>query len=443
MRLRIALASLVAVALIACGGGVYADKLAGPDRQSLTAALHGLQTDLAAAARDGYTDQDLAYERQQFATIAGAAEPLVVWQRPAFYHSEMSQVNDLRHRLAADRATIHQDAEAQLQETVARIQSAIRQDRQLGVADDQVQALQERVTNLKAEDDLTLAALRSRSEEAKLLESDVRAAGAAQEQENSEIQVAANALLVKVRSDVAQMHKLGSTALAGGRNDATVAAYENLDGRFPAWTDMNAQYEKLEHFGSLLKATDATALAFSVAGTQHYAAAIHKLLLANLAPKQIIVSFDAQRMWAYEKGKVKMTTLVTTGIRGVTTYGTDFGPMKVLFKSHPWKFHSPYPTWSYYWYPDTWVEWTVFFTNDESFHDAYWESDSELGPGSQYDPGTRSHGCIHLSYDLAEWLYYWAPVGAPVDVYPGDGKTVAEQLAEVTTDNHGNPLHPA
>jgi hypothetical protein len=40
-------------------------------------------------------------------------------------------------------------------------------------------------------------------------------------------------------------------------------------------------------------------------------------------------------------------------------------------------------------------------------------------------------------------MYGWATVGMPVDVVPGDGQTVAAQLAEMTTDDQGNPLNPA
>jgi lipoprotein-anchoring transpeptidase ErfK/SrfK len=118
--------------------------------------------------------------------------------------------------------------------------------------------------------------------------------------------------------------------------------------------------------------------------------------------------------------------------------------MKVLSKDHPFKFHSPWPRGSVHWYPDTTVQWVTFFTDSgESFHDAYWEPDSALGPGSQFNTWTRSHGCVHLPYSLAAWLYGWADVGTPVDVIPADGQPVSEQLSLMTTDSQGNPLNPA
>jgi hypothetical protein len=40
-------------------------------------------------------------------------------------------------------------------------------------------------------------------------------------------------------------------------------------------------------------------------------------------------------------------------------------------------------------------------------------------------------------------MYDWAVEGTPVDVYPGDGTPVANQLALMTTDNNGVPLNPA
>ena len=34
----------------------------------------------------------------------------------------------------------------------------------------------------------------------------------------------------------------------------------------------------------------------------------------------------------------------------------------------------------------------------------------------------------------------WATEGTPVDVVPGNGQPVAEQLSEMTTDSQGKPL---
>jgi lipoprotein-anchoring transpeptidase ErfK/SrfK len=135
-----------------------------------------------------------------------------------------------------------------------------------------------------------------------------------------------------------------------------------------------------------------------------------------------------------------MESVVTTGIRGVTDIGTDFGPMKVLFRNHPYTMRSPWPKTSPHYYPDTVVQWTTFFTSAESFHDASWEPDSLLGPGSQFNTSTRSHGCIHLPFNLAQWLFGWATEGTPVDVVPGNGQPVTEQLSEMTTDSQGKPL---
>src|ERR1051326_8302741 len=174
-------------------------------------------------------------------------------------------------------------------------------------------------------------------------------------------------------------------------------------------------------------------------GVQRYAGQIHDALISGLPAQAVIVSFQAQHLWAYQNGQVVLENAVTTGIRGVTDFGTDFGPMKVVRKAHPWTMHSPWPKGSQYYYPDTVVQWTTFFTNTgEAIHDASWEPASELGPGSQYNASTRSHGCIHLPMAKAQWMFSWAPVGMPVIVYPGDGSPVANQLSQITTDDQGN-----
>jgi len=172
-----------------------------------------------------------------------------------------------------------------------------------------------------------------------------------------------------------------------------------------------------------------------------YASNVHVDLAQGLPAKSVIVSFTAQHVWAFEGSQLVMDNAVTTGIRGIGDFGTDFGPMKILHKDHPWKFQSPWPKGSPHWYPDTVVQWTAFFTSTgEAFHDATWEPDSDLGPGSQYTQGLQSHGCIHLPVDKAQWMYNWAAVGMPVIVYPGDGTSVANQLSQMTTNDQGVPF---
>jgi lipoprotein-anchoring transpeptidase ErfK/SrfK len=203
-------------------------------------------------------------------------------------------------------------------------------------------------------------------------------------------------------------------------------------------------YNHMEAHAAQLGSGDVNAVATGSAAVQRYAGQVHQLMVQGLGPKHLVVNFTTQHFWAYENGNVVAESPTTTGIRGITAYGTDFGPMKILYRSHPWKMHSPFPKGTPHWYPDTVVQWTAFFTwSGESFHEAYWEPDSQLGPGSQYNSYTRSHGCVHVPNSDAQFLFHWASEGTPVDVFPGNGQPVAEQLSEMTTDSKGNPLSPA
>ena len=81
----------------------------------------------------------------------------------------------------------------------------------------------------------------------------------------------------------------------------------------------------------------------------------------------------------------------------------------------------------------------VWFTqNGEGLHDASWQPNSTLGPGSQNGP-YASHGCIHVPLAAVRVLFDWAPIGTPVVVYPGDGSPVADQVAQQSVDAQGNP----
>lgn len=438
---------VIAIALtVALGGGsaVLAQQVGGRQQRSYDAALAAVQSDRATAAADGFTRQDLAVVDSELAAVMSETAPTDPWQAPSFYEAGTAQLVAIRSQLAATEASLNAEAARTFELQLAAAGAALDKDSTLGLPGDQVQAFQGTLAQLAGSTAVPIGDLRDRISQLQSLTGRIRAAGADQQQENDQIQQAAAALNSEAVSNPTALRATATAALAAGRNDASVAAYEERAGRFPAVVEMNDDYDRLEHFGGQLGTADGATLALVTAGLQHFQAKIHDLLLQNLGPQHIIVSFQGQHVWAYEGTKVVMENAVTTGIRGVTDYGTDFGPMKVLTKLHPFKFHSPYPPGSVYWYPDTWVQWTVFFTSSgESFHDAYWEPDSELGPGSQFNPSTRSHGCIHIPYAKAEWLYNWANIGTPVDVVPFDGQPVATQLAEMTTDNQGHPLNPA
>ncbi len=415
--------------------------------QARAAAAHRqVDADLASAAKVGYTDSDLQPSRQAVTAIVARPEPLLPWERPAFYENQATALTLADADLKRSESAIDATAKADLDQQVQTAKTGIDQDKASDVPDQTVAALAARLdTVAKAQAAAaSIVDLRKADGDARKLVGDITAAGQQQKAENDAILAAAQALIQAQGGNADAIKKAGNDALTNGRNDASLAAFEAKPGRFQPISQLMDAYNRMEHYAPRLGSSDVNQLATGAAAIQRYASQIHDLVMQNLGPKHIVVSFQGQHVWAYEGAKTVMDTAATTGIRGVTDYGTDFGPMKVLYTEHPHTMHSPYPKGSPYWYPDTVVQWTVFFTySGESFHDASWEADSQLGPGSQYEASTRSHGCVHIPYSLAQWLYGWADVGTPVDVVPMDGQPVAAQLAQITTDDQGNPTNPA
>jgi hypothetical protein len=401
------------------------------------------QKALKQAQEQGYTDSDLQPITDKLTTISGRPEPFWVGDRPGFFREQTLSLQQLRGTLTVQEKLVIAQARTNGQQALGAAKAEIDKDQQLAVDDSALADFQGRYDGLdKSLPTATrLADLRKIGQCADQLTADAQKAGAAQAAENAAIQQVADAIFGQQNGNIDALRSAGNTALANGRNDATVASYEAKAKRFAPSDQLMTFYNRIEKYAPRLGSADAHQVAFATAAIQRYSGQVHDLLMANLGPKHLIVNWTAQEAYAYEGSKQVMDTLVTTGIRGVGAYGTDFGPMKVLHNDHPWKMHSPWPQGSPYWYPDTTVQWTVFFTwTGESFHDADWEPDYLLGPGSQFNASTRSHGCIHLTYNLAHWLYGWADVGTPVDVVPGDGQPVKDQLAEMTTDDSGNPL---
>ena len=95
---------------------------------------------------------------------------------------------------------------------------------------------------------------------------------------------------------------------------------------------------------------------------------------------------------------------------------TDRGDFHIFRKSSPYKFVSPWPPGSPFWYHTAWVSWAMEVVGDGTFlHDAPWQPAGTFGPGSENGPYS-SHGCIHVPTPVMSWLFGWAPVGTEVIV---------------------------
>ena len=126
--------------------------------------------------------------------------------------------------------------------------------------------------------------------------------------------------------------------------------------------------------------------------------------------KVIVISLARQELTAYEDGKPFLSTLITTGRPALPT---PPGNYTVLRKNHPWKMTSDFPPSSPYWYPPSWVQYTLWFRNDGyAIHDAPWRG--SYGPGTEQ---AGSHGCVNVPMPTMESLFGWADVGTRVIVH--------------------------
>ncbi len=130
------------------------------------------------------------------------------------------------------------------------------------------------------------------------------------------------------------------------------------------------------------------------------------------AGKVITVSLSLQEMVFYENGCVAQATPVSTGRPELRTPAGNFS---IFYKTSPFRFISPWPPSSpYYYYPSN-VSWVMEFAADGYFiHDAPWEAESDYGPGSEDNLAAASHGCIHVPTAVMGWAYSWTPMGTPV-----------------------------
>jgi len=438
------IAAVVAAVVVAGGVGLvlWSNSTTSRAEADYRAKRRALDAGIAAARQQGFTSTDLAPITSAEADLTRADEPWWLTGRPGYYDGLADRASRLQGQLGQLERRLLDQARADTGKKVDAGQASIAQARQAGAPDPDVQSLQQRldVAVRGQAAARTIKDYRAADEQARGVAQDAAAVSTAAQQENQAIQQSAAQLVAQFGGNLALLQQAGQQAIAGANNDASVIAYLAKQGPFKDSENVARMTSRLARYTPFIGSSDVNQVAAVTAAAQRYQPQIHSALIAGLPGKAVIVSFQDQHLWSLQNGQVVKDTPVTTGIWGSGPIGTDFGPMKVLRKSHPWKMQSPWPKGSPYWYPDTVVQWTTFFTNTgEAIHDADWEADSRLGPGSQYDLSTRSHGCVHVPAATAQWMYEWADVGMPVIVYPGDGTPVADQLSKITTDDQGNP----
>lgn len=135
--------------------------------------------------------------------------------------------------------------------------------------------------------------------------------------------------------------------------------------------------------------------------------------------RSIGLSLSRQHLWAYEGGTAVFDADVTTG---APDKPTPVGVFAIQAKIPNFKFVSPWPLGSPYWYPDSPTHFAMQFRGDGYYiHDAPWRPN--YGPGTNLphlDPdGTvrqGSHGCVNTMLATIEFLAPWTPIGAPVNI---------------------------
>ena len=113
--------------------------------------------------------------------------------------------------------------------------------------------------------------------------------------------------------------------------------------------------------------------------------------------REIVVDISDSRVYAYENGVLVRNVLGSMG-RAVTP--TVVGSFAVERK-----YVQTLMAGADYYTPD--VPWTMYFYSGYAINGAYWQKNGGI---------PVSHGCVNLPVPEAEWFFYFADVGTPVNV---------------------------
>ena len=419
--LAVLAASLVALtaAFVARAGAEASSSLT-----QVESARQQLNLDLLAAASNGYSEQDVFPILDRREALLAAVPPSAPSDRAAFWRTQAVELDGLRLALSALEV---RQLDLLRRATTTRLSDLVdelAQDGKLGVDPRELAPLQDQVGSVQ----LTLEYARGPADFRRAFAGlgvpidqaqQLRAARAA---DLAAVQTEADRLEQVTAGSVDAVRQVGLNALADGRNYATGKAYLRVaPGR---------SYDLIEGDAARLSAPALDDVAVAAALLEHYRDQLHNELLAAMPHKLIFVSILAEELWAYEDQKLFVDTLVTTGLPQLPT---DKGLMRIARKESPVHFISPFPKGSVYDYGTIDARYALWFQpSGEAIHDSWWRS--WYGPGSNLS-GHGSHGCIGVPYGPIDQLYPWGDVGTPVLVIPGDGSSVATQLAEKTYDD--------
>jgi len=143
---------------------------------------------------------------------------------------------------------------------------------------------------------------------------------------------------------------------------------------------------------------------------------VNNVLVADWS-KYIEVNISTQTMCAYLAGGEKVNCWsVTTGQNGLSTpIGTFLISRKSGEGGAPGAYgggvcmpNPPSAT------PLCGINYVSTFTpQGHAIHEAWWRSSF----GGQDYKWNGSHGCVNATYGIAQWIYYWAPIGTPVIIH--------------------------
>lgn len=135
----------------------------------------------------------------------------------------------------------------------------------------------------------------------------------------------------------------------------------------------------------------------------HFLESDFKSYFTVVGDKVIDVNLSTQTLTLLQDERSVFSTLVSTGKPG---WETPTGQFEVYAKDRVTDMASTPEAVEFYYVPD--VPFVLWFTGSYSIHGTYWHN--AFGR-------VRSHGCVNVPVDAAEYIYGWTLVGTPVYIH--------------------------